>query len=100
MTAIRNATPEAELERASEQAEPEKGRWSNVEQLLATSIDVQRQALYAFSVANSDPKKAGRPTPPEPMRRPGVQPQKKRRTTALTEAGADNLFRLINGGAA
>ncbi len=99
MTAIRNATPEAELERASAAAEPEKGRWSQMEQLLAILIDVQRQALYAFHVANSDKKARRGIEPPEPVRRPGSRPPRKK-TTPLTEERADRLFRLINGGAA
>lgn len=99
MTAIRNATPEDELARASESAEPEKGRWSQLEQLLAILIDVQRQSLYAFHVANSDKKARRGIEPPAPVRRPGARPPKKK-AAPLTGAGAEHLFRLINGGAA
>ncbi|GAA2108227.1 hypothetical protein [Streptomyces synnematoformans] len=96
MTALRNAAPEEELAEASEAAEPEKGRWSTAEQLLALLVDVQRQHLYAFSVANSDPKKRKKDKPPEPIPRPGVQ-QPKKKTAPMSDAAAEVLFNLING---
>lgn len=98
MTAMRNALPEGELERLAEKGEPEKGRWSQSEQLLAAAVDSLRRLEHILILANSD-KKSRRPQAPEPIRRPGARPVRKK-TAPLTDAGAETLFRLINGGAA
>lgn len=97
MTALRNAAPPDELARASETSEPEKGRWSQVEQLLALLIDIERQALHAFYIANSDKKHRKGIQPPDPLRRPGVAPPKEQGRT-LSEDKAEALFQLIHGG--
>ncbi|MBQ1165789.1 hypothetical protein KBZ21_48205, partial [Streptomyces sp. A73] len=39
MTALRNSMSDEELEEAADQGEPEKGRWSQTEQLLALLAD-------------------------------------------------------------
>lgn len=96
-TALRNALPEEELEGQAEQGEPEKGRWSQTELLLASAIDALRRVEYVLICANTD-SKAKRPTPPEPIPRPGARPRKAK--PVLTETGATKLFELINGGAA
>lgn len=97
MTALRNSLPDEELARQAEQGEPEKGRWSKSEQLQAMAIDLLRAQLYAFHRANS--KKGARlGPPPEPLRRPGAKPT--RTKTKPSDAGAERLFQLINGGAA
>ncbi|MFH8751128.1 DUF5361 domain-containing protein [Streptomyces rimosus] len=98
MTALRNATPADELERQAGEGEPEKGRWSQAEQLLAAVYDRLGRIEYALIAANTE-KKRDRPNPPEPLRRPGAVPRKKK-PAAMTEAAAETLFRLINGGAA
>lgn len=98
MTALRNAMPEDELDRAQATAEPEKGRWSQVEQLLAVVADRIARLEYTFVCANTE-KKKDRPDPPEPIRRPGAKPPKKK-AAPISEGGAEVLFRLINGGAA
>ncbi|MFJ4637618.1 hypothetical protein ACIP69_18590 [Streptomyces hygroscopicus] len=97
MTALRNALSDEELAEQAEQGEPERARWSQAEQLLAMLIDVSRSQLYAFQKANST-KGARLGPPPEPIRRPGAKPRKKK--ARLNDAGAETLFRLINGGAA
>lgn len=98
MTALRNAMPAEELERQADQGEPEKGRWSQAEQLLAAVYDRLGRIEYVLIAANTE-KKSKRPDPPEPLRRPGAVPRKKK-TTPMSDGAAETLFRLINGGAA
>lgn len=95
MTALRNATPAEELGQADE-SEPEKAPWSKEQMLLASVYDRLARVEHVLICANTDKKKW--PTPPEPLRRPGVVPGKTK--PALTESSADRLFQLINGGAA
>lgn len=97
MTALRNAMPAEELEKQSQGGEPEKGRWSMDQQLLAGISDALRDLQYITVVANSDGK-GQKPQRPEPMRRPGVGGPKKRE--ALTSEHAEFLFNMISGGAA
>lgn len=81
MTALRNATPAAELERAAEDVDPAEGRWSQDQMLAAASLDTLRQilhALYATRGAN-----VGLPPPPTP--RPGVAGTKKRKRLTLEQ---------------
>lgn len=96
-TALRNATPEAELAAHAEKGEPEKGRWSQQEQLLATAVDAIRRLEWVLICVNTE-KKSQRPDPPEPLRRPGAGPRKKK--AQLTERSADRLLHLLQGGAA
>jgi hypothetical protein len=97
MTALRNATSDEELAEQAERGEPEKGRWSQTEQLLAVVADRVAGLTYAYSAAHTEKGKK-KPTPPEPLRRPGAKPIRPKPT--LTEGSADFLFHLINGGAA
>lgn len=97
MTALRNAMPPEEYEAQARKGKPEEGRWSQTEQLLAGITDSLHQLEYILVAVNHDGK-GRKPKRPEPMRRPGVGVPKK--TSALTERGAETLFRLINGGAA
>lgn len=97
MTAMRNALTDEEFAEQAENGEPEKGRWSQQEQLLAAVYDRLGTVQHVLIAANSD-SKSKRPKPPEPMRRPGsraVQPKQK-----IDEQQAAVLFQLINGGAA
>ena len=89
---------EDEYEQAAEQGEPEKGRWSQVEQLLALLADRVAQLQYTLICVNTE-KKSQRPDVPEPIRRPGAKPRKKK-VAPMTDAAAETLFQLINGGAA
>lgn len=97
MTAMRNALLPEELEAQAERGEPEKGRWSQAEQLLAGIADSLRNLEYILVRVNSDGK-GPKPKRPEPMRRPGVGGAKK--PEKLTDAQSIALFRIINGGAA
>jgi hypothetical protein len=97
MTALRNSMSEEELAEQADRGEPEKGRWSQLEQLVAGLADAVRRLEYVTVLANSD-SKTRRPDPPEPIRRPGAKPRKAR--PRLSEANAEQLFGLINGGAA
>lgn len=97
MTALRNAMTAEEYEKQSRRGKPEEGRWSMEEQLLAGITDSLRRLEYILIAVNHDGK-GRKPRRPEPMRRPGVgEPAK---AAALTDRGAETLFKLINGGAA
>jgi hypothetical protein len=98
MTALRNSLSDEELAEQADKGDPGKGRWSQLEQLVALLADRIARVEYVLICANTE-KKRDRPDPPEPITRPGSKPPKKK-TEPLTEAGAETLFRLINGGAA
>jgi hypothetical protein len=97
MTAFRNEMSDEELAEQAEKGEPEKGRWSQMEQLTASLYDRLGRIEYVLICANTEEKK-DQPDPPEPMRRPGAKP--KRAKAKLTERSANTLFDLIQGGAA
>lgn len=97
MTALRNTLTPMQLAEQADKGEPEKGRWSQQEQLLASAVDALRRVEWVLWCVNSE-KKSKRPDPPEPMRRPGAGPRKK--TAKLTEKSAGTLFELLHGGAA
>ncbi|TVL89884.1 hypothetical protein CD790_25390 [Streptomyces sp. SAJ15] len=97
MTALRNAMDGEELAEQAEEGEPERARWSQVEQLLALTADRLARIEYVLVCANTA-KKSKRPDPPVPIRRPGAAPRRKK--AQLSERGAERLFQLINGGAA
>lgn len=71
MTALRNELTDEELTAQADKGEPEKGRWSQTEQLLANAVDVLRRVEYVLRCANSEKKH--HPEPPEPIRRPGAK---------------------------
>lgn len=96
MTALRVAAPPPEDADEEEERDVEGERWSRAEHLLATLIDVQRNALHAFYLANSDGK-GRKPEPPDPVLRPGITPPAKRR--APTAEARQWLFDMIGGGA-
>ncbi|MFD3568435.1 hypothetical protein [Streptomyces sp. NPDC058667] len=98
MTALRNNLSDEELAAQADEGEPEKGRWSQDQQLMAASYDVLRRIEHVLICVNTE-KKTAWPARPEPMRRPGAAPKKAQRPT-LTQSNADRLFSLINGGAA
>jgi hypothetical protein len=97
MTALRNALTPEQLAAQADKGEPEKGRWSQLEQLIAASYDRLGAIEYVLRCVNTD-KKSKMPDPPEPMRRPGAKPRKKK--AKLTEKSADRLLQLLQGGAA
>jgi hypothetical protein len=86
-----------ELAAQADRGEPEKGRWSQLEQLMALNADWLARIEWVLWCVNID-KKSKRPDPPKPIRRPGAAPLKAK--AALTADSADRLFQLINGGAA
>jgi murein L,D-transpeptidase YcbB/YkuD len=95
-TALRNAMSEEELAEQADKGEPEKARWSQLEQLVAASLDATRRVEWAVLAVNTE--KAKRPKPPEPTPRPGAKPVRSK--PKLTDVQAQDLFRIINGGAA
>ncbi|MEU0847739.1 hypothetical protein ABZ387_07190 [Streptomyces flaveolus] len=92
---MRNDMPAEELAKQAERGEPEKGRWSQLEQLVAVVADRVARLEWVLLCVNID--KTKRPDPPEPIRRPGAKP--KRAKARLNENSADRLFQLIQGGA-
>lgn len=94
MTAMRNALSDEELEAQADSGEPERAAWSQLEQLVAATVDAVRRLEYVLICANTD-KSGDRPRPPEPIRRPGARPP--RPSTQITDLGAEVLFKLING---
>lgn len=90
MTALRNAHPESVTE---DGPDPAEGRWSQVEMLLADVVDELRNLRYVYTASQSEKNK--NLTPPDPIRRPGVQP--KRKKNELSDAQYDWLYRHING---
>lgn len=87
----------AELAEQAEHGEPERGRWSQLEQLTAATYDAIRHLEWVLICVNTE-KKSKRPDPPEPTRRPGAGPRKKK--AQLTGTSANRLFELLQGGAA
>jgi hypothetical protein len=97
MTAMRNDTPAEELAKQAEHGEPEKARWSQLEQLVAVVADRVARLEWVLLCVNIE-QKSKRPDPPEPIRRPGAKPRKAK--PKLTEKSANTLLKLIQGGAA
>jgi hypothetical protein len=73
-----------ELEACSEDADPETGRWSSAEMMLAALVDEVRRFEHLYVSAHVDKGQAGKP--PEPMPRPGVTRGRKARRSKLTDA--------------
>jgi hypothetical protein len=94
MTALRNGMSDEDLAEQAERGEPEKARWSQLEQLVAALVDSSRRLEHILFVVNSDGKRKV-PDPPEPVRRPGAKPKGR---VGISEANANRLFQLINGG--
>ncbi|MGW5633950.1 hypothetical protein [Streptomyces sp. NPDC003832] len=95
-TALRNQLTSQELAEQAAKGQPEKGRWSQVEQLLAGIDDRLARLDYAYRCSHIESKSKW-PKPPEPMRRPGAGPKKTK--AALTDKSANRLFELLQGGA-
>lgn len=90
-TALRNSLTDEELAEQADKGEAEKGRWSQVEQLLAANLDASRRIEYVLICANTE-KKSQRPDPPKPVPRPGAKPLRPK--AQLSEASAEFLFQL------
>ncbi|GHD70124.1 hypothetical protein GCM10010317_076750 [Streptomyces mirabilis] len=97
MTALRNAMSDEELAEQADKGEPEKGRWSQQDLLLAVVADRLAELSHLYVGVNRNPKTA-KPKPPEPIRRPGAKAPKAK--ARLSDEQAERLFHLINGGAA
>ena len=95
-TALRNAMSDEELAAQAGKGEPEKGRWSQLEQLVALVADRLARVEWVLWCVNIE-QKSKRPDPPEPIRRPGAKPRKAK--AKLNENSANRLFELIQGGA-
>jgi len=95
-TALRNALSDEALAEQAEKAEPEKGRWSQTEQLLATIADRIALLQHTYVSAHIE-SKAKLPPRPEPVRRPGARAPRPK--AQMTESSAEFLYQLINGAA-
>ncbi|MEV4037726.1 hypothetical protein [Streptomyces umbrinus] len=91
-TALRNAIPVEELERATGEHRPDLAAWSGVEVLLAGLKDEVRLLRLLTAAANG-----GKPEPFEPTPRPGIPPksatQKKRELTDEQRRALDPRLR-------
>lgn len=97
MTALRNEmAPEALAEQA-ERGEPERARWSQLEQLVAVVADRVARLEYVLIAVNTE-KKSQRPKVPEPIRRPGAQAARPK--PKLSDAQANHLFEMLKERAA
>lgn len=65
-TAIRNATPETELAKAT--GDSARAPWSTLESLVASLVDEVRQFAWMYSSVHA---KNAAPKRPDPIRRPG-----------------------------
>ncbi|MER5875439.1 hypothetical protein ABT119_05860 [Streptomyces sp. NPDC001910] len=94
MTALRNALTDEELAEQADMGEPEHGRWSQTEQLLAANYDAMRRIEWVLICANTD-SKVKRPKAPVPLRRPGskaIQPK-----ATMSDEQANTIWHLLNG---
>lgn len=91
-TALRNATPVADLQETVEDADREYGAWSQTDMLLAELIDVARWLQWSKTEAAEKKQ-----PPPKPYPRPGVGREDKRQRAQVI----DILERIrANNGAA
>ena len=75
---------DTEIDACSESADPEKGRWSATDMLLASLVDEVRRFEHLYLSAHVDKGKAGKA--PEPLPRPGVRKTRKPRRSRLSDA--------------
>jgi hypothetical protein len=87
MTALRLLSPAD----PSVRADPEAGRWSHVEMLLAALVDETRRNGYILLRVNGDKQTK----PPKPVPRPGVTSSA--RPGPLSPQAAERLFKLMHG---
>lgn len=95
-TALRNELSDEDLAEQAEKGDPEKGRWSQLEHLVATVADRVARVEHVLVCAHTDSKRK-RPEPPQPIPRPGTRTPRPK--TQMNETGAEFLFTLINGAA-
>lgn len=74
---------DTEIDACSEGADPEKGRWSATDMLLASLVDETRLIKHFYLSAHGAGK-GGKA--PEPLPRPGVRKSRKPRRSRLSDA--------------
>lgn len=89
MTAIRRDSPPPS---SDQQRDPDAGRWSQLEMLVAALVDEAR--LNSYYLLRINGSKTVKPPPRVP--RPGVKPEGRGRAT-ISRQGAARLFELIKG---
>lgn len=94
MTALRNATADRPADPDAPVAEyqPERQPWSHLEMLVAKVADEVSLARWAVIATGSGGKA---PPVPEPMRRPGSTPRKRRGMTREQAARIDPRLRAV-----
>jgi hypothetical protein len=102
-TAIRNATPDDQLELAA--MNPVQAPWSQVESLMATVVDEIRQMTWLYTMVHSSSQNI---PPPTPIKRPGVNGHRRgRKLMRMSEVRAldprlknmtDDEIRLLMAG--
>lgn len=97
IAAVRAGLPDEDLEERSESSDPEAGRWSVAEMLLASVVDELRRFEHIYVSAHVKQGQAG--LMPEPIPRPGMtRAAKKVRRSRLTDeqrAILDPRLRLV-----
>lgn len=97
MTALRNELSDEEMAKLADEGEPERGRWSQQEQLLAVIVDHLAAIQHLYTCTHME-SRAKWPPAPTPTRRPGAKPNGAK--TPLSEAHAEQLFEFLRIGAA
>ncbi|WP_372344754.1 hypothetical protein [Streptomyces sp. KL116D] len=94
---MRNSLTDEEYAEQAAKGEPEKGRWSQLEQLVA-GLDDRIASLQHITICANTDSKSKRPKAPEPIRRPGVRAVKTKQK--ISPQQAEHLWSMLNGGAA
>jgi hypothetical protein len=81
-----------ELAEQGDKGDPEKDRWSKLEQLVAVVADRVAGLTYAYASANTEKGKV-KPKPPEPIRRPGGKQAKPKQQ--ISDEQATLLFEML-----
>ncbi|WP_369211291.1 hypothetical protein [Streptomyces flavofungini] len=94
MTALRNELSDEELAEQAKRGHPEKGRWSQTDQLIAVVADRIGQLHHTYASTHSTRKQKA----PEPIRRPGAKAVQGKQKAS--EEQYATLAQMLNGGAA
>lgn len=92
MTALRNELTPEELAARADEGQPEKARWSQLEQLVAVVADRVAELAFVYVSANTEKGKR-RPPRPTPISRPGAQQARPKQ--AMSDEQALFLFDLL-----
>jgi hypothetical protein len=91
LTAFRTSLPEPDRNHRAREADPEAGRWSQQEMLLASVVDALRRLEFYFLGANG----VKRLDKPLPLPRPGVPDPNRRKP--IPQQSYEVLWALMHG---